>query len=106
MSDRNDRTAREDAETFSHGGSVWSARGIAGSMSGVGVAALVFGVAALVLAIVGRFPLLVLLIALIGVVCGMRLFLPRLTAGDKVLIPIGVVASLAALVVLLINLVQ
>lgn len=106
MSDRNEPAARETADSLSHAGSVWSARGVAGGMAGVGVLTLILGIAALVLAAVGRFPLVALILALVGVVSGLRVFLPRLTTADKVLIPVGVVASLAALVILLVRLAQ
>ena len=106
MSDRNERASQEYSDTFSHSGSVWSARAIAGGMTGVAVLALVIGIAALVLAAVGKFPLIVLLLALVGIVLGTRLFLPRLTVADKVLIPVGVVTSVIALVIWLIRFAQ
>ena len=106
MSDRNEPAARETAGALSQGRSVWSARGIASSMTGVAVLTLVLGIAALVLAAVGRFPLIVLILAVVGLVCALRLFLPRVTTADKVLIPVGVVACLAALVILAIRIAQ
>jgi len=77
---------------------------VVGGMSGVGALSCVFGVVALVLALVGAFPAIVATIALIGVVCGLRVFLPRVTTGDKILIGIGVLTSLIALVIWLIRL--
>jgi len=80
--------------------------GIVGGMTSVGLLACLFGVLALVLAVVGAFPLLTSVIAGIGVVSGLRVFLPRVTTHDKVLIGVGVAASLVALVILLVRVAQ
>jgi hypothetical protein len=80
--------------------------GIVGGMTSVGLLACLFGILALVFAAVGLFPLLTSVIAAIGVVSGLRVFLPRVTTHDKVLIAVGVTASLIALVILLVRLVQ
>jgi len=80
--------------------------GIVGGLTGVGVFACLIGVAALVLAALGVLPLLTFTVAGIGVVCGLRVFLPRLTTTDKVLISVGVVASLVAIVILLARVAQ
>jgi hypothetical protein len=106
MSDRNERAAQEDTETFGHSGSVWAPRAIAGGMTGVAVLSLVLGIVAVVLASLDKMPLVASLLALVGLITGMRLFLPRLTAVEKVLIPVGMVLSLAALVILLLRLAQ
>ncbi len=102
MSDRDKRSADERAEDF---GSVWSPHDVKGT-SGVGAFALVLGLVALVLAVVDRFPLVTFVLAIIGFLMGLRLFLPRLTTLDKVLLPLGMLASLAALVVQLLRLAQ
>ena len=106
MSDRNERAAQEDTETFGHSGSVWAPRAIAGGMTGVAVLALALGIVAVVLAATGTTPLLATVLAFLGLVTGMRLFLPRLTVAEKLLIPVGMVLSVAALLVLLIRLGQ
>jgi hypothetical protein len=106
MSDRNERAAREDAEGLSHGGSIWAPSAIAGGMTGVALLALAVGVAAVVLAALDKRPLIAFVLALIGLITGMRLFLPRLTMLDKLLIPVGVLLSAAALVIQLLHLSQ
>jgi hypothetical protein len=72
---------------------------VVGGMSGVGVLACVFGIVALALSALGLFPLVVLVVSLIGIVSGLRVFLPRVTTQDKVLIGIGVLASVVALII-------
>ena len=72
-------------------------------MSGVAVLALVLRIVALVLPSVGTLPLVATLLAVIGLVTGMRLFLPRLTPADKLLISAAMLLPLAALVVELIR---
>jgi hypothetical protein len=106
MSDRDERAADERAEAFGHAGSVWSAHDLKGGMTGVSVLAFAFGVVALVLAVVDRFPLLTFLLAALGFLLGLRLFMPRLTTLDKVLLPLGMLTSAAAVVVQLLRIAQ
>jgi len=106
MEDRNERDSAEDSGYVSHAGSVWAPSGLVGGMSGVGLLSALLGVVALVLAAVGAFPVLAWLLAVIGIISGLRLFLPRVTTRDKVLITIGAAASLTALVILLLSLAQ
>lgn len=106
MSDREERSADERAEAFSHGNSVWAAHDVGGGMAGVSWLALGFGIVALVLAAVDRFALLAFLLAVIGLLLGLRLFMPRLTTLDKVLLPLAMLASLVAVVVLLLGIAQ
>jgi hypothetical protein len=106
MSDRNERAAQEDSETFSHGGSIWAPRAIAGGMTGVAVLSLALGVVAVVFAALDMMPVITTLLAFVGLVTGMRLFLPRLTVAEKLLIPLGMLFSVIALVILLLRLVQ
>jgi hypothetical protein len=80
--------------------------GIVGGLTGVGFLACLIGVAALAFAALGVLPLLTFTVAGIGVVCGLRVFLPRVTLLDKVLISIGVAASLIAIVILLARVAQ
>jgi hypothetical protein len=90
----------EDRGYVGYTGSVWSPKNIAGGLTGVGVLAAVLGIVSLVLALLDAFPLITWLLAIISIISGLRVFLPRVTTVDKVLIGIGVLASLAALVVL------
>ena len=57
-----------------------------------------------VLAAAGALPFLTSVLAAIGIISGLRVFLPRVTTKDKVLISMGVAASLLALVLLLLRL--
>ena len=106
MADRTERDSAEDSGYASHAGSVWAPSGLVGGMSGVGLLSALLGIVALVLAAVGAFPVLAWLLAVIGIISGLRVFLPRVTTRDKVLIAVGVAASLIALVILLLNLGQ
>lgn len=106
MSERDERAADERVGGYNHGGDVWAPHDVQNGMAGVSWLALVFGVVALVLAVIDRFPLGAFLLSIIGMLLGLRLFLPRLTTRDKVLLPIGALTSLVALVVLLLHLAQ
>ncbi|MDX6298811.1 MAG: hypothetical protein QOF53_25 [Nocardioidaceae bacterium] len=109
MTDENQRESVPESTYFGRLGRAGPVSGkrspeVTGGMSGVGVLSCLFGVVALVLAAVDAFPFLVVVVALIGVVSGLRVFLPRVTTQDKVLIGIGVLASLVALVIWLVRL--
>jgi len=104
MTDENQRQSAPDSAFFGRVGRAGPDSGkaparVVGGMSGVGVLSCLFGVVSLVLSALGLFPLVVLVVALIGVISGLRVFLPRVTTQDKVLIGIGVLASLVALVI-------
>lgn len=103
-SDRNDRYHAEDSGYSEHAGDVWAPSGIGGGMTGVSVLSFALGIVAVVLALADARPFLCWLFATIGVICGLRIFLPRATTLDKVLIAIGVVTSLAAIVIIIANL--
>jgi hypothetical protein len=106
MADRNERDSAEDSGYVSHAGSVWAPSGLVGGMSGVGLLSALLGIVALVLAAVGAFPVFAWLLAVIGIISVLRLFLPRVTTKDKILITVGAAASLTALVILLLSLGQ
>lgn len=106
MPNRDERAADERAESFHHGDSPWATPSDQGGMAGASWASLGFGVVALVLAGLDRFPLGAFLLAAIGLLVGLRLFMPRLTTLDKVLLPIGMLTSLAAVVILLLRIAQ
>jgi hypothetical protein len=71
-------------------------------MSGVGLLSAAMGIVAVVLAAAGARPLITWVLASIGIVSGLRVFLPRVTTQDKILIGVGVAASLIAFVLLLV----
>jgi hypothetical protein len=104
MNGKNDRNSADETSYFSHAGSIWAPSGLVGGMTGVGVLSFLFGIVAAVLAAVGALPFLTSVLAAIGIVSGLRVFLPRVTTKDKVLISMGVAASLLALVLLLLRL--
>ena len=72
-------------------------------LTGASALCLVLGIVSLVLALADTRPLITWLLAFIGVVSGLRVFLPRVTIWDKVLVSGGVLTSLIAMVVLLTN---
>lgn len=101
MSEQDRHDPAEDHGYTSHAGSVWAPKNIVGGLAGVGMLSFVLGVVALVLALVDAAPLTTFLLAVIGLITGLRVFLPRVTTMDKVLIAVGSLASLVALVILL-----
>jgi hypothetical protein len=56
------------------------------------------------MAAISVFPFLTWLLATIGVISGLRVFLPRVTTHDKILIAIGVLTSVIAVAILLVRL--
>ena len=72
-------------------------------LTGASALCLVMGIVSLVLALADARPLITWVLAAIGVVSGLRVFLPRVTILDKVLVSGGVLTSLIAIVVMLTN---
>ncbi len=103
MSEQDRHDPAEDHGYTSHAGSIWAPKNIAGGLAGVGMLSLVLGVVSLVLALLDSYPLLTFLLAVIGLITGLRVFLPRVTTMDKVLIAVGTLASLATMVILLLR---
>ena len=105
MTNRNDH--RGNAASDQPGPTSWasdtSAPSDVSGLTGVSVLCLAFGVVSLVLALADVRPLITLLIAVIGFVSGLRVFLPRVTTLDKVLISLGALTSLVAIVVVLLD---
>ena len=111
MTEKNDKERAPDSAYFGRLGRAWPARGEApggtvGASTGGGVLACVLGVVALVLVALDVLPLLTFTVAGLGVVCGLGIFLPRVTLLGKVLFAVGVVASLITIVILLTRLTQ
>jgi hypothetical protein len=108
MTDENQRQSAPESAYFGRVGRAGPESGkaparVTGGMSSVGLLSCLFGVISLVLSALGLFPLVVLVVALIGIVSGLRVFLPRVTTQDKVLIGIGVLTSFIALVIWLVH---
>lgn len=99
----NERYRAEDSGYSEHAGDVWAPSGV-GGMTGVSVLSFALGVVSVILALADARPFLCWLFATIGVLCGLRIFLPRATTLDKILIAIGVVTSLAAIVIVIADL--
>ena len=70
-------------------------------LTGASAASLILGGLALILVLANKTPFLCWLLASIGIITGLRIFLPRVTTLDKILIAIGVLASVVTIVVLL-----
>jgi hypothetical protein len=73
-------------------------------MTGVSVLSFALGIVSIILALADTRGFLCWVLASIGILCGLRIFLPRATTLDKVLIVIGVVTSLAAIVIVIADL--
>jgi hypothetical protein len=73
-------------------------------LTGASALSLVLGVLSLVWVLLDARPFLAWLFATIGIITGLRIFLPRVTTLDKVLITVGVLASVVAIVLLLLDL--
>jgi hypothetical protein len=98
-----DRYHAEDSGYTKNAGDVWAPSGVSGGMTGVSVLSFVLGVISVVLAVASARPFLCWLFAAIAIIAGLRVFLPRVTTLDKILIGIGVLASVVAIVILIVG---
>ena len=104
MENKDETDPAETSGYVEHAGSIWAPSNIVGGMSSVGLFSAVLGIVALVMAVIAVFPFMTWLLATIGVISGLRVFLPRVTVHDKVLIAIGVLTSMIAVLILLLRL--
>jgi hypothetical protein len=102
MTESNEKYSAEDHGYTQHAGDIGAPNKVSG-MTGASAFSLVLGVVALVWVLADARPFLAWLFATLGIVTGLRIFLPRVTTLDKVLITVGVLASLAAIVMLLLD---
>ncbi len=103
MSDSNEKYSAADHGYSEQAGDIWAPNKVSG-LTGASALSLILGAVSLIWVLADARPFLAWLFATIGIITGLRIFLPRVTTLDKVLITVGVLASLAAIVLLLLDL--
>ena len=101
MYEISDKSNPAKASYFVHGYAPWAPSGLVGRTSPGGIVSLVLGILALAGAITSMLTGLAWLAAIFGVAAGLLVVLPRASGAQKVASGIGVVASVAAVVLLL-----
>jgi hypothetical protein len=105
MTDSNDhrgKAASDEPGPTSWASGTYAPTEVSG-LTGASALCLIMGIVSLVLALADARPLITWVLAAIGVVSGLRVFLPRVTILDKVLVSGGVLTSLIAIVVMLVS---
>ncbi|MDX6302906.1 MAG: hypothetical protein QOF53_4120 [Nocardioidaceae bacterium] len=100
MYDNSDKSSPVQASYFVHGYSPWSPRGLVGGTGGAAAASVLLGVLALGLSVAGALPFIAWIAALVGIVCGLMMLLPRVTVAQKIMSWVGMAICIAAVVLL------
>jgi hypothetical protein len=101
MDDKNARNPASGAG-YVHGYSPWAPSGLVGGMNASGLVSALAGVLAVVLAILSTLSGVAWLAALLAVVCGLRLLMPRATTAQRVMCGAGLGTGSTAIVLLLV----